>query len=110
MSADPRGSLSVLVSALERHLEACSARRGEDDPAVIAAYDDLADAFQDYDEALYEAFGEMTPLDVYGGGDDEDDSDDDDPDEDEFDGHDDEDGGSDGPYSGLDDADFDDED
>lgn len=108
MSADPRGSLAQLVSAFERHLEACSTRRGEDDPAVIAAYDDLADAFQDYDEALYEAFGEMTPLDVYAGPDDEDDSDDED--DDAFDGHDDEDGGSDGPYAGLDDADFDDED
>jgi hypothetical protein len=102
MSADPRGSLSVLVAALERHLEACATRGGEDDPAVVAAYDDLADAFQDYDEALYEAYGEMTPLDIYNGS-----EDDEDDDEDAFDGHDDEDGGSDGPYAGLDDADFD---
>ncbi|HQV82399.1 MAG TPA: primosomal protein, partial [Ornithinibacter sp.] len=49
MSADPRAALNTLVAALERHLEASSARRGEDDPAVIAAYDDLADAFEDYD-------------------------------------------------------------
>ena len=41
MSADPRAALNTLVAALERHLEASSARRGEDDPAVIAAYDRL---------------------------------------------------------------------
>ena len=34
MSADPRAALSVLVSAFERHLEACAGRRGEDDPTV----------------------------------------------------------------------------
>ncbi|HQZ08982.1 MAG TPA: primosomal protein, partial [Ornithinibacter sp.] len=60
MSADPRAALNTLVAALERHLEASSARRGEDDPAVIAAYDDLADAFEDYDGALFDAYGEMT--------------------------------------------------
>jgi hypothetical protein len=65
MSADPRAALNTLVAALERHLEASSARRGEDDPAVIAAYDDLADAFEDYDGALFDAYGEMTPLDIY---------------------------------------------
>lgn len=105
MSADPRATLSLLVSAFERHLEACSGRRGEDDPTVAAAYDDLLDAFETYDNALYEAFGEMTPLDVYTGDDrDDDDEDDDDEDEDLDDDDDD-----DGVYSGLDDEDFDDE-
>lgn len=103
MSADPRAALSLLVSAFERHLEACSGRRGEDDPSVAAAYDDLLDSFETYDNALYEAFGEMTPLDVYtGDADDEDDEDDDD----DLDDDDDDD---DGVYSGLDDEDFDDE-
>jgi hypothetical protein len=106
MSADPRASLSLLVSAFERHLESCAGRRGDDDPQVAAAYDDLLDAFETYDNALYEAFGEMTPLDVYTGddgddGDDEDDEEDDDLDEDDDD--------DDGVYSGLDDEDFDDE-
>ncbi|MEO7268206.1 MAG: hypothetical protein ABIW49_03250 [Knoellia sp.] len=104
MSADPRATLSLLVSAFERHLEACSGRRGEDDPTVAAAYDDLLDAFETYDNALYEAFGEMTPLDVYTG----DDSDDDDDDEGDDD-LDDDDDDDDGVYSGLDDEDFDDE-
>jgi hypothetical protein len=109
MSADPRAALSLLVSAFERHLEACSGRRGEDDPTVAAAYDDLLDAFETYDNALYEAFGEMTPLDVYTGDDTDSDADDedDDEDEDELDEDDDDDDG--GVYAGLDDEDFDDD-
>lgn len=110
MSADPRAALSSLVSAFERHLEACSGRRGEDDPTVAAAYDDLLDAFETYDNALYESFGEMTPLDVYTGDDSEDSDDDaddeDDEDEEDLDEDDDDD---DGVYAGLDDEDFDDE-
>ena len=98
MTADPRGALANLVSAFERHLEASSSKRGEDDPTVIAAYDDLADAFAAYDEALLDAYGEMTPLDIYDGEDD-----------DELDDHSDEDGDA-GVYSGLDDADYEDDD
>ncbi|KGN32631.1 hypothetical protein N802_17675 [Knoellia sinensis KCTC 19936] len=110
MSADPRAALSLLVSAFERHLEACSSRRGEDDPTVAAAYDDLLDAFETYDNALYEAFGEMTPLDVYTGDDEGDDADADaDEDEDEDQDLDEDDDDDDGVYSGLDDEDFDDE-
>ena len=112
MSDDPRAALSQLVAAFERHLEASSTRHGDDDPTVVAAYEDLADAFEVYDSALYDAYGEMTPLDIYSGDDDEDDEDEDDvTDGDELDDHDDEDG--DGPrlYAGLDaDVDFDDND
>ncbi|GAA4122052.1 hypothetical protein GCM10022415_25490 [Knoellia locipacati] len=104
MSADPRAALTSLVSAFERHLEACSGRRGEDDPTVAAAYDDLLDAFETYDNALYEAFGEMTPLDVYTG--DDADADDDEDDDEDLDEDDDDD---DGVYAGLDDEDFVDE-
>jgi len=98
MTADPRGALANLLSAFERHLEASAAKRGEDDPTVVAAYDDLADAFESYDDALLQAYGEMTPLQVY----------DDDADDDELDDHDDEDGDG-GVYSGLDDADYEDD-
>src|SRR5215203_5329683 len=73
MSADPRAALNQLVSAFERHLEASSTRHGDDDPTVVAAYEDLADAFEAYDGALYDAYGEMTPLDIYTGDDDADD-------------------------------------
>ena len=105
MSADPRAALNQLVSAFERHLEASSTRHGEDDPTVVAAYEDLADAFEAYDGALYDAYGEMTPLDIYTGdeGSDDTDVDDGDEEEDELDAHDDEDGDSDHIYSGLDD-------
>jgi hypothetical protein len=91
MTADPRGALAALVTAFERHLEASASKRGEDDPTVVAAYDDLADAFALYDESLLQAYGEMTPLDIYEGDD-----------EDELDDHSDE-GGDEGVYSGLDD-------
>ena len=110
MSADPRAALNQLVAAFERHLEASSTRHGDDDPTVVAAYEDLADAFEVYDGALYDAYGEMTPLDIYSGDDDGDDTDDDDDDDDErdddgveLDDHDDEDGDGARLYSGLDD-------
>ena len=99
----PRAALATFVSALERHLEAASSRRGDNDPAVVAAYQDLAEAFDAYDDALMEAFGEVTPLEIYAGDEDEDDLDDDfdeDDDEDDLDEDDDED----------DDIDFDEDD
>lgn len=83
MTAEPRAALSALQSALERHLEAAATRRGENDPSVVAAYRDLADAFEDYDDALMDAYGEVTPLEVYAGDDDLDEEDDDLEDEDE---------------------------
>jgi len=104
MTADPRGALADLVAAFERHLEASASKRGEDDPTVIAAYDDLADAFAAYDDTLLQAYGEMTPLDIYDGDDEDDDEDEDD---EELNDHSDEDGDG-AVYSGLDDADYDD--
>jgi len=62
---------------LERHLEAAASRRSENDPSVVAAYRDLADAFEDYDDALMDTYGEVTPLEVYTGDEDEPDEDDD---------------------------------
>jgi DNA-directed RNA polymerase delta subunit len=80
MSNDPRSALQALVSAFEEHLVAASNRRGEDDPAVDGAYIAIADAFDAYEEALYEAYDEVTPLTVFA----EDDADGDDDDEDEL--------------------------
>lgn len=91
MNADPRAALEALTLAFERHLEACSARRGDDDPAVIAASDALADAFETYDDALLNAFNEMTPLVLLDDDDFEDDDFDDDDFDDDFDDEDDED-------------------
>ena len=73
MTTDPRAALDRLVEALEAHLAASAARRGPSDAAVARAYDTLADAFETYDEALYTAYEETTPFDLY----DEDDEDDD---------------------------------
>ena len=95
--SDPRPALNQLIAAFERHLEASSQRRGEDDPTVVAAYEDLADAFEAYDDALHDATGEMTPLVVVDEQfmvDDDDESDDDYDDDDQS-------------YSGLDDEDYD---
>lgn len=64
MSIDPRVALEALAAALEEHLAAASARRGPGDPAVEAAFFAVADAFEVYDDALYEAYGEVTGLGV----------------------------------------------
>ncbi|MHA7286018.1 hypothetical protein ACX80I_07055 [Arthrobacter sp. MDT3-44] len=72
MSIDPRVALQSLVTALEEHLAASASRRREDDPAVEAAYLGIADAFEVYEEALYDAFGEVTPLEIYEEPDDDD--------------------------------------
>ena len=113
MTADPRAALASFVSALERHLEASAQRRGENDPTVVAAYQDLADAFDAYDDALLEAYGEVTPLEIYNGPFDEDEDEEDededvDEEDDELDDHDDEEGDS-GVYLGLDDSEYDEE-
>jgi hypothetical protein len=75
MSIDPRVALQSLTSALEEHLAAASARRSDGDPAVEAAFFAVADAFEVYDDALYETYGEVTPLQVIDEEDDEDDDD-----------------------------------
>jgi hypothetical protein len=118
MKADPRAALAILTASLERHLEASASRRGENDPTVVAAYQAVAEAFDLYDDALLEAYGEVTPLEIYSGDDDGEDADDDgedadddgdeEPDE-ELDDHGDEDGDSSGVYLGLDDSDYDEE-
>lgn len=86
MTAEPRAALSALVSALERHLEAAASRRSENDPSVVAAYRDLADAFEDYDDSLMDTYGEVTPLEVYVGDDDDEDDEDDDLEGDDLEG------------------------
>ena len=65
MTTEPRAALDRLIAALEAHLTAASRRAGEADPAVVSAYQVLADAFESYDEALYDAFDEVTPFVLY---------------------------------------------
>jgi len=81
MATDPRAALDRLVAALEAHLTAAQRRQGEQDPAVEAAYASLSDAFEAYDEALYDAHDEVTPFVLY----EDEDVDDDDLDEEEED-------------------------
>jgi hypothetical protein len=90
MTTEPRAALDRLIAALEAHLSAAAGRKGEADPAVVSAYQVLADAFESYDEALYDAFDEVTPFVLYDDAedalseeDDDDDLEDDDEDEEE---------------------------
>lgn len=87
MASDPRAALDRFVSALQRHFEAAASRRSELDPTVVDAYDELAAAFVAYDDALFDAFDEVTPFDLT----DEDEDDDEDGYDDEDDEADDED-------------------
>lgn len=89
---DPRAALEKLTIALERHFEAATSRRDPDHPMVIAAAQDLAEAFDEYDEALYDATEVATPLAIYG---------------EEFDVEDEDDEG--GPYAGLETDDYEDD-
>ena len=74
MSSDARMALEALTTALNEHLVAAQNKRGEDDPAVEAAFFAVADAFEAYEDVLYADTEEVTPLDLFD--DDEDDSED----------------------------------
>jgi len=84
MTSDPRAALDRLIAALEAHLQAAGRRHGEADPAVVAAYQTLADAFETYDEALYAAYDEVTPFVLYDDAADEEEDEDDEAEDDEF--------------------------
>ena len=77
-AAGIRSKLEELVAAFEAHLDAAELRTGEADPAVYVAYSRLADAFSDYEEAVYEAYDEVVPMSLLDEDDEEDDEDDDD--------------------------------
>ncbi|MDN5639984.1 hypothetical protein I6H58_00930 [Rothia kristinae] len=85
MTTDPRTALTQLTEALEEHLNAVASRRGDQDPAVDAAYLGIADAFEVYEDALYVTYDEVTPLEVFVEDDDDEDEEDDDEDFDEED-------------------------
>ena len=64
MAKDSRLTLQQFIGALERHLEAVSSRRGEEDPAVDLAYERLQEAFLDYEASLQEQFSEYLPFEL----------------------------------------------
>lgn len=76
MAIDPRVALQSFTAALEEHLAASASRRGEDDPAVEAAFSSIMETFEAYEDALYDAYGEVTPLVIYDESEDDDDGDD----------------------------------
>mgnify|MGYP003357655277 FL=1 len=66
MSTDPRTELTRLLDALETHLAAVAHRTREHDPVIDEAYVEIANAFDAYENALFEVHNEVTPLSVYG--------------------------------------------
>lgn len=79
MATDPSAALDELIAAFRAHLDAATTEQDPDADAVLDAAASLADAFDAYDEALYEETGVDTPF--YLDDDDEDDESDDDEDD-----------------------------
>lgn len=63
-----REAAEAVKAAIDRHLEAVSNTTAADDPAVFAAYEELAAAAIHYDQLLYEVYDEVTPFEVPGDG------------------------------------------
>src|SRR5690625_8014131 len=77
MATDPRAALDRLFAAFTAHLDAAATAQAADAPSVLDAADTLMDAFDTYDEALYDTYEVDTPFVVYDGDDDDEDWDDD---------------------------------
>ncbi|MCK7623136.1 hypothetical protein MUU72_08495 [Streptomyces sp. RS10V-4] len=65
-AAEVRAAAEAVKAALDRHLDAVERRSGPDDPAVYAAFDELAAAAESYDELLYDTYDEVTPFEIPG--------------------------------------------
>lgn len=77
MAIDPRTALDELIQALTEHMELALETHDPDADEVLDAAEALGDAFDNYDEALFQETGVDTPLDNLDGYDDDDDLDDD---------------------------------
>lgn len=62
MSPEVRAAAELLKNAIDRHLQACAAKTAEEDPRVQEAYDGLREAAESYDDALFDAYEEVTPF------------------------------------------------
>lgn len=82
MAIDPQTAYDRLLYTLAEFHSAVIHSTDPDEPAILTAADQLADAYTVYDDALYTQFGVDTPLDTYLDDDDDDDDDYDDDDED----------------------------
>ena len=67
MSPEVHTAAERFKSAIDRHLEACAAKQGEQDPGVLAAYDELREAAETYEDVLYDAYDEVTPFEYSAG-------------------------------------------
>lgn len=65
-AAEVRAAAEAIKTALDRHLAAVERRSGEDDPAVLEAFNELAAAAEAYDELLYDRYDEVTPFEIPG--------------------------------------------
>lgn len=64
MSTEPSYALQLLISRLEQHLTVVSQSRGASDAAVDAAFGSLAEAFESYEDALYDRYSELLPFTI----------------------------------------------
>ncbi|MFI5619960.1 hypothetical protein [Streptomyces sp. NPDC051567] len=62
--AEVRAAAEAVKAALDRHLAAVEGRIGDEDPAVYAAFNELAAAAEEYDELLYDRYDEVTPFEI----------------------------------------------
>lgn len=62
-----RAAADTLKGAIDAHLAACEAKQAEEDPAVQAAYDQVRVAAEAYDDALFDAYDEVTPFEFSSG-------------------------------------------
>ncbi|WP_349827819.1 hypothetical protein [Brevibacterium litoralis] len=65
MSLEPDVALEKFLEAVRAHYAAASRRASDSDPRVEASYMELADAFELYEDALYTAFDEVTPFELF---------------------------------------------
>ncbi|MFE9258685.1 hypothetical protein [Streptomyces sp. NPDC006879] len=65
-AAEVRAAAEAVKAALDHHLDAVERRAGDDDPAVYAAFNELAAAAEEYDELLYDRYDEVTPFEIPG--------------------------------------------
>ena len=85
MSLEPEVALEEFLSAVRTPFSAAAHRTSDTDARVEATYMALADAFEIYEDALYNAYDEVTPFELFDDIEDAKDDDDDAYDMDDFD-------------------------
>ena len=62
MHEDSALALRQFVAALERHLDACASKRPGSDQEIQEAYDQVANAFEKYEDVLESQYQEYLPI------------------------------------------------